>query len=260
MPNVRMRWTLAMALIAASWLSGCGSGTPGQNLNEWMGSILPPKPGDVARDAVNPYDPDLRRKSLQALGKAAWGGEEPYMRLYRMLVDDPDPTVRAAALAALGKHGTQEDIDRVLPYLEYDTDNKIVRWEAAKALQRLHREDAATPLTRSLADDEDADVRMACADALGQYHVRPVFQALVGALTDRDYGVVQQSRASLVTLTGQDFGDDGRAWLEWAKGTDNLFANASTYYYPQFSRPRTTFEKIQFWKEAPQVNPQEPRS
>ncbi len=252
-------WVLGLA-VAGLFVGGCGSGTPGQRMADMIGSIMPESPLKAAQDAFNAYDPDVRCRALQKLAAASWGGEEPYLRTYRLLVDDPDPTVRGAAIAALGKHGTPEDVDRVLPYLEFDADNKIVRWEAAKALQRLHREDAVGPLSKAMTSDRDADVRMACANALGQYHTRPVFQSLVGALNDRDFGVVQEARQSLGVLTGKDLGNDGRVWLDWAKERDDLFANAGTYYYPQFEKPRTWVDKVQVWKEPETVEPLEPRS
>lgn len=251
-----MAATGTAVVMALTGLTGCS-----KNASADSDSVLPlfsPKtPGDWAREAVDISDPDKRRRAIAALSSASFGHEPPYVRLYRLLIDDHDPTVRAACLRALAKHGEVEDVSRVLPYLEDET--KVVRWEAAKALQRLHRDDAVDPLLKRLREDQDADVRIAAANALAQYPQPRVFEGLVGTLNDDDYGVVAQSVASLELLTGQHHGEDGGQWLDWADDADRaMFANQQAYYYPQFNRPRTLWEKVQFWKKQKPIIPQQP--
>jgi hypothetical protein len=249
-------WLAAgLAVMASAW--GC-SGTGAQSeLPGFLQELLPPSPSKVARDAFNVYDPDTRRRAVNLLSTADWGDEAPYLRTYRLLIDDPDPTVRAACLSALARHGEVEDVTLILPNLQHD--DPLVRWEAAKALQRLHREDAVDPLIRRLVNDESVDVRMAAANALAQYHHRRVFDALIGALNDENYGVVREAQRSLATMTGQELGDRGSAWLSWAETTNNLFADAQPYHYPQFVRPPGVLDKMQFWKGPPTVEPKAPR-
>ena len=258
--HIERALTIALAgVVLVLVLGGCrSSGTPSQSVAEWFEGVMPPNPGEVARDAINPYDPDLRRRSVELLSTADWGGEEPYLELYRLLVDDPDPTVRAAALSALARHGTAADASHVVPYLRSDG-NKPVRWAAARALQRLHHPDAVGPLLSGLREDPEANVRMVCANALAQYRQPKVFQGLLGALNDDDFAVVQESRVALNTLTGQDFGDDTGAWLRWSEDQENLFANAGTYYYPQYERPPGMWDKMRFWKDRQPLLPSEPR-
>ncbi|MBI1369356.1 MAG: hypothetical protein GC162_11975 [Planctomycetes bacterium] len=219
--------------------------------------LMPPKPADVARDAFNVTDPDKRRRSVNLLSNAPFGGEAPYLKTYRLLVDDPDPTVRAACLRALGKHGQISDVPAILPYLKDKT--SFVRWEAAKALQRLHSPDAVDPLLTTLHEDDDPDVRTAAANALGQYPEPRVFAALIGALQDEDFTVVTEVVHSLEVLTGQDYGEDGAQWLSWSQHQDkHLFAGQEAYYYPQFVRPPTIWDKIKFWKSRKVVVPTQP--
>lgn len=222
-----------------------------------MGSFFPPKPGEVAREAFNPYDADLRRRSISLLSSAKFGGEEAYVRMYRLLIDDHDATVRAACVKALGEHGKVDDAKLIVPRLRDEA--AIVRWEAAKALQRIHNPIAAEPLMAALSKDEDADVRMAAAYALGQYAQLQVFDVLVGGLDDSEYGVVEAANTSLKTQTGYDFGTDGAMWLIFRRDhPTDLFKNQEQYVWHPFVKPRTLVEKAQFWKTPPKVEPQPP--
>jgi hypothetical protein len=224
-------------------------------------------PGEAARDAFNPYDADKRRRAVNLLAEADFGGEPTYIRTYRLLMDDPDPTVRAAAVAALGRHGDVTDVGRIAMFLEQNAAGepiepaKLVRWEAAKALQKIHHEDAISALITALAEDPDADVRMAAADALGQYPQRAVFDALVTALRDDDYAVVQEAEQALVTLTGKDFGDRARDWWDWAEqNAGSVFAERQTYYYREYKAPPGMLARAAFWSDEEDAAMLEPRT
>lgn len=237
------------------YVGGCNSGP--DPVTKVFESLTPPSPSQVARDAFNVYDADARRKSVTTLSAASFGGEEPYLQMYRLLSDDPDPTVRAACATALGLHGTPEDAKLLTARLS--DDSNIVRWEAAKALQKIHNPAAVGPLIRSLKDDQDADVRMAAADALGQYAEPRVFQALVGALEDRSFSVTRAAWRSLRILTGRDFGADGSPWLQWAREHEGqLFEGQRTYVWYPYARPLRLIDKVQFWKKPPRAQPQLP--
>ncbi|MEX2671548.1 MAG: HEAT repeat domain-containing protein [Phycisphaeraceae bacterium] len=225
--------------------------------NGFVNSMFPPAPGEVAREAFNVYDPDRRRRAVNTLASAPWGGEATYLRTYRLLVDDPDPTVRAACLRALARHGYPSDVSAITPYLRDRT--SFVRWEAAMALERLHHPDAVDPLVATLREDEDADVRLAAARALGQYPQDRVFETLVGALNDRQYSVVRQAARSLRLLTGADIGDSNSAWLAWAdEQGGNLFAKQEPFHYQEFIRPPGVLDHMQFWREYPVAEPRQP--
>lgn len=255
---------LAIRALAASLLlmlvlvsAGCsGNRTP---LEVLAGGISPETPGQVARSAFNVYDADVRRDSVNKLAATKFGGEPAYLRLYRLLIDDPDPTVRAACCKALGLHGQVQDIELLLPRV-YDTATPV-RWEAAKALQKIHSPSAMEPLGMLLASDEDADVRQAAAIALGQYPTIAVFNQLVGALDDRTYSVVGAAHQSLHTLTGQDYGTSGSDWLIFArKDPKAIFADRLQYTWQPYVKPRTFWDKMQFWKKKPlPPEPQVPR-
>jgi HEAT repeats len=249
--------TLVLCGLLAA-VGGCvGPNNDGDVFADFVESVMPPKPSVVARQAFNVYDADLRRRSIALLSSSHFGHEEPYVRMYRLLIDDQDPTVRAACAHALGIHGTTDDAPTLIALLKDDTN--FVRWEAAKGLQKIHHADAIRPLMDMLADDPDSDARLAAAQALGQYPTRPVFNALVGALTDRNFGVVQSSAVSLSLLTGQDLGTDGGFWLDFAADhPTGLFQNQRRYTYMPYQEPPGKLDKIKFWDKPVTVSPQTP--
>jgi HEAT repeats len=261
-PQPTHRPVSVLAALALCCLVGLTNGCTGANSGgdifaDMIEPLLPPKPSDVARQAFNVYDADLRRRAVAQLSSSYFGHEEPYVRMYRLLIDDQDPTVRAACAHALGLHGTTQDAPTLIALLNDDTG--FVRWEAAKALQKIHHQDAVGPLMRAMADDEDNDVRMAAAAALGQYPSKPVFNALVGSLTDHNFGVVQTATVSLSLLTGQDLGTDGGPWLDFAsKNPGNLFTAKRQYTYTPYQKPPGKFSKIKFWNKPEVVRPQQP--
>ncbi len=258
----RRRPCRCLAAIVLCGLSGvlgaCAGGNNGGDVfAEFINSMMPPTPSQVAREAFNVYDADLRRRSVALLSSSSFGHEEPYLRMYRLLIDDQDPTVRAACAHALGLHGTTQDAPTLIAMLKDNTG--FVRWEAAKALQKIHHDGAVLPLIDVLGHDEDADVRLAAAQALGQYPTRPVFNALVGALTDHNFGVVQSAAVSLSLLTGQDIGTDGGPWLDFAYANSaDLFKDQRPYTYMPYQEPPGKLDKIKFWDKPQPVHPQPP--
>ncbi len=249
-----------LAQFAGTLLSMCLVGCGGSNssgMPDFLKPLFPPSPSEAARDAFNVYDADKRRRAINLLANSSFGGGDQYLRSYRLLIDDPDPTVRAACVAALARHGVPEDVPMLLRYIA--NDSPVVRWEVARALQRLHHADAVDPLIRALAGDEEADVRIAAANALGQYRQQRVFDALIGALSDNDYAVVVEAVSSLQLMTGQQHGENGRAWLKWAQQTENLFEFGKPYYYHGYQKPRSLLERAKFWAPPDTPAPKRPR-
>src|SRR5690606_416739 len=61
-------------------------------------------PGQAAEMATDPYSAENRYRGTTLLSSADFGGEGVYIQLYVDGADDPDPSVRAAAIRALGRH------------------------------------------------------------------------------------------------------------------------------------------------------------
>lgn len=249
-------WFLVFVLMLGSY--GCVSGTSNESiLSSFLDPLTPPTPAEMASDLFNMYDADRRRRAVTMFSASPFGGDESYVKTYRLLLDDVDPTVRGAAAKALGLHGSVDDAILVAGLLREEP--VFVRWEATQALQKIHNSKVVAPLARVLKGDQDSDVRMAAARALGQYPKRPVFDALVGSLLDESFGVIASSRNSLKTLTGQDLGLDPARWLNWADQQGaNLFGDQEPYTFEPYVEPPGVLDKMQFWKESEEIPPQAP--
>ncbi len=223
------------AVLAPLLLAGCQGDGPFEAITSQFETMTP---GEAARLAISPYDADDRRRGIAALAAAPWGGDKEYLRLYRTAVDDEDPTVRAVCLKALGMHGQPQDATILMTHLTHE--DVLVRWEAAKALQKIHNPVVIDALIdRTVAANEDSpDVREAAARALGQYASRRVFNALVVALDDPDFSVVHAAHESLHTLTGADLGTRSREWVAWRnKHPGDLFDGRKAYTWKPYNRP-----------------------
>ncbi|WP_221435519.1 HEAT repeat domain-containing protein [Algisphaera agarilytica] len=204
-------------------------------------------------------DPDARREALIAIATSSAAAEPVYLDLYRATLADPtlDATVAAVAAAALGNHGQPEDTGRLTPLLTRDA--TFLRWQAAVSLQRLHNPQAIAPLIGAATKDEDPDVRMACATALGQYPRRDVFDALTTVLDDRDYGVSRAAQESLTLMAQHDAGDDPRDWRDFADANSaTLFQEPGPYTYTPYPPRRGIVSNILLFWLKPVAQPQYP--
>jgi hypothetical protein len=249
---------LGLAGLAIGCSVGCQRGGGDNALTDLLEPFTMPTPGEAARDAFNVFDADRRRRAVSLIHASPFGGEDPYLRMYRLLLDDRDATVRASVAAALGEHGQAEDAARLIPLLR-DGDG-FVRWQAARALQKVHSPAAVDPLIEVATDDPDADARAAAAYALGQFDDPDAFDALVSALLDADYGVAANARTALAMMTGAELGDEPAAWLAWAEDRrGDLFAERQRYGYRPYVPPPSLVERLAFWRgdrgAAPLVEP-----
>jgi plasmid stability protein len=257
-----MRSLMLPALAAAALsLAGCGSleidpNAEGEGLFELMFNSRPLT--NIVNDAQDPFDPDRRARGMLALSTTSAGGDPAYVSLYAENAEDPDPSVRAAALKALGRHGTAEHTAIMTKALTTDKDPGV-RQEAARSLQRVHNPETIEPLLAAirLPDvakgqwEEDAEVRAQAALALAQYREQKVLQGLVSALYDPRLAVNRNALVALRTLTGQDFGYERLAWAAWIKETPNPFAGAIVFEYPAYSREKTLVEYLPFVPKPP---------
>jgi hypothetical protein len=162
------------------------------------------------------------------------------------------------AIRALARHGAAEDARLIAPQLEHA--NVQVRWEAAKGLQRLHDPTVVGKLLDVLRNpEEQPDVLIAAATALGQYPEDRVFQALVALLDHRELAANLAAEQSLHTLVGRSFGLDARAWLTWYNAqAGDRFAGRLEYLYPTYERDESWFERLAFWSNRVREYPAPP--
>ena len=246
------RIAAGLLAITATIVAGVGSAgcqSVGADVEDAFGGLFGPSPTEAVVWTTD-TDPDLRRRGVLLLGNAVFGGEEPYVRLYRdYAVNERNPLVKAAAIRALARHGEVADARIIAAQLT--DENRQVRWEAARGLQRLHEPSVVPDLLERLRDpDEDVQVRVAAATALGQYGSDRAFQGLVGALEAPELAVNHAAAASLRQLTGRDIGIDPTAWLRWyrdAAGDPQRLAGAGSFRYPTYQRDPGFFEQLAFW-------------
>ena len=240
------RRAATITVLLAAGLAGCQSADTKKaaDSNSILAVFSPPTPAQAARWAVDPYDADNRCRGLLLLANAPWGGASVYVELYRRALADGDSGVRAVAVRALALHGTPEDVPLIVK--QFNDPDRALRWECARALQRLHNDDAIVPLRDHLDPKKEVEpeIRGSSANALAQYPDRRVFEALIAGLDDRDLNVADQCQQALEILTGQKLGDDPRPWVAWAKGRTDLFADRKVYLYPIFWREPDWLESI----------------
>jgi hypothetical protein len=180
-------------------------------------------PAKATRQMQEDRSSDARRRGINDLLRWDFAHNPPYLLRYREIArNDPDPYVRSVAIRALNRC---RDADSRPTYVAGLSDNSpLVRLESVKALVNLPDPSAAEGLIRLVTKaDEDRDVRIAAADALGSYRRLEVARALTPRLAEHDFSVAWQARRSLRRLTGRDFRYDEAAWLEYITGPDKPF-------------------------------------
>ncbi len=227
-----------LALASMGTLVGCE--TAAQDFGEVF-KFNTPSPSQASAWMFH-RDAEKRRLGITLISNAPFGGEEPYMKVYREAIADVDPMVRAASAHALGLHGQPEDAPLLAKALA--DSSQLVRWESAKGLQRIYNDTVIAQLIEAMVNDADVDVRMAAATALGQYKERRVIEALIRGLDDRSLGVAFHAHRSLRILTGENFGTDPVAWLDWSRNVAEPFAKGRVYTYPVYNRDKTLLETI----------------
>lgn len=232
-------------------LAGCDAFESARGARSILALSRGPSITEAAEWATNEYNANDRYRGIMILANQSFGGEPVYMQLYVDAIDDPDAGVRAAGVRGLALHGSPEHVPLLIKTLV--DEDPIVRLDSARALQRIHNPIAVGPLIERLRieNEENELIRAESARALGQYAQPIVVEALITSLGDPSLGVNEATRASLRTLTGQDFGLDITAWVEWSRSSSNLFAARSAYVFPAFRRDRKLIEYLPFMPDPP---------
>ena len=209
--------------------------------------------------AIDKFDAEKRYRGTLIIADQPFAGEELYLRVFLDNIKDEDARVRMASIRGLANHGRPEHAALIIPLLK-DADPQV-RKEAARGLQRLSSDDAVEPLIAASREPDleakeptgeaDDAVRVEAVDALGQFPSDKVLQSLVQSLADSRLVVNEAARSSLRTLTGQDFGLDRRAWLDWLRVTREPFKARALYTYNVFHRDIKWYERLPFVSKPP---------
>jgi hypothetical protein len=194
-------------------------------------------PGLYARMMEDSGSADARRVGiLRLVADYPFAREGPYVtRYWQIAQGDPNVAVRVAAVRALDRSRDSRVVPLAIKYL--DEADPQLRLEAAKALANLPDERAVAVLTRHMngtievrgesgrleAQQEDRDVRVACADALRNFATKDVARSLVEVLKDKQFEVSYQARKSLILLTGHDYRYDAAKWRDYLTTAEKPF-------------------------------------
>ena len=220
MNMMRMKTPICVALVflaACSW--GCSTvrSLPGRTMRAMFGRSSK----ELVAMAFDPADADRRREGVVGLSEKRWGRSEQYLHAYAVISKkDPEPSVRCAAVEALGKANDPQYLPDIVAALS--DESASVRLQAATVLDRTPGDIAVEPLQKHAISDSSVDVRMWSAKALRHYRQKPVLATLVRCLADESFGVCYKAHEALVELTGRDLGYEAEDWTAAAAGEDLL--------------------------------------
>jgi len=213
---------LAVSLAALGAFAGCNR-TRGFTIRQVMQKFHGPSGKQLAADMFDSSDADVRRRAVERIAARKSLRREPYLGACAIMVKDPDPTVRSAAIRALAAAGDATYIPNVAAALSSDTD-PICRRDAAAALDLLVGDEAVEPLITAAGKDDDVGVRSASAYALRHYPCQKVLDALLACLDDTQFAVRFRAGQALSQLTALDAGTDLLAWRQALAEKDDPFA------------------------------------
>jgi HEAT repeat protein len=211
-------WLLGAIVIAAS--SGCTG--PGLfERQSWIfGKDPPDDPALLAKIGPTPAQ---RIELVRSLGKkmddSPESAEQVSADLAKRIQTEMDPAVRVEIVEALSKSRSPTALAVLRAGLAYprpDPDVEV-RGTICRAWGRIGGDEARTMLAAALAHDVEGDVRIEAAKALGAFKGSGNMQALSAALEDANIAVQSTAMHSMKAVSGQDFGDDARAWREYAQ-------------------------------------------
>ena len=173
----------------------------------------PASVGDLLA-ALQGGEPAQVQAAVEALGRA---GPSVIPSLLPLL-ESPQAGIRAAAVQVLAAAGNESAVEPLISALSGDPD-RSVRVGAARALGRIKDARSVNALIYGArADETELAVREASLAALGEQGNPDGVYFLVRTLRD-DFNptICDAAAAALERLTGESFGGDHRAWIEWIK-------------------------------------------
>jgi HEAT repeat protein len=165
--------------------------------------------------------PAMRIDTIKQFAGQSTGVDSPEQRqltdqLARQIQIESDPLVRKTIVDTVAQFRTPLAMQIIQAGL--NDGNADVRLACCTALGNRGETTCVPNLATVLRDDEDTDVRIAAAEALGKFKTDEAKLALVVALDDRDPAMQYVGMQSMKTITGKDYGGDVQAWRLVATG------------------------------------------
>lgn len=213
MPADCRSFGLFVLLVAAPLAAGCATSTGG--FAAFGGAAV------AKKDENGPPTPTERIKEFRELAKRAdqmeaSEREQRANELAAAVGSDPDVLVRTAAIRALGDFDTLTSSTALYHALQ-DSDPDV-RIACCEGWARRGGPDAAKVLGDVIRSDQNDDVRLAAARALGEIEDQSAVQALAPALEAGNPALQWRAVRSLEQVTGKYYGEDVEAWRSYVQG------------------------------------------
>ena len=147
-------------------------------------------------------------------------------QLASQIQTEPDPLVRQAIQETIAEYETPLAQDVLLAGLQ---DNETdVRLACCRKLAGRSELAVVNSLRQVIEQDEDLDVRLAAVEALGKIPSTESVGALAIALKDRDPAMQYAGVQSLKAISGQNLGNDVKAWIAYAEGSQPQISSGTS--------------------------------
>jgi HEAT repeat protein len=205
-------WTvfaLPLVILAALFLAGCQGG----------GMHMPWDPPIVVLPGIKTTDQqitDIRKVGHEAAGKSRGEQEQIAQKFAEQIAKEDDPLVRVEIIRAIAN--CPVPITGAVLKGALEDSAVIVRIAATKAWAKRGGTEAAEALGHTATSDSQSDVRLAAAQALGQVSDPIAVRSLGEVVSDPDPAMQFTAVESLRKISGKDYGNDVKAWQQYAKG------------------------------------------
>jgi HEAT repeat protein len=168
----------------------------------------------------------LAQLATELPSKSAPEQQQITQKLTVELAAEGDPLLRRSLVQAIGALNDSYSNPTLLAAA--NDASPLVRIAAAEAWSRRPGETATPALSKLLIDDNDQDVRLAAAKALGNVRSPQSLQLLSNALDDTNPALQLTVMESLRRVTGQELGNDVNTWFRYLAGQTNQPAAAAS--------------------------------
>jgi HEAT repeat protein len=220
------------------------------------------------RTALEGERADDRRDAVARIAESLYyDSADAFAVLDTVARTDPASQIRCIAIRALANYRDDRPIGALLSILQAKAGSQEalpadadIRWESVRALLALTRRGPLQGDPRTLArhiliklleTDPSRNVRIVCAEALGEFQDREVLAPLIRALRNKDFGIAERAERSLIMLTGVTHDYDANAWEAWVAATQDPFERAGqTPQTTQPTGPTWWDQQARAWRRA----------
>jgi hypothetical protein len=163
--------------------------------------------------------PAMRAASIREFGPRADDASDSERlamceELAKQIRTEPDPICRRAIQETIAEFDVP--LASAVLVAGLADEDRDVRKVCCRMLSQRQDQSAITPLSRMVAAEADAEVRMAAIDALGKFKSPAAVQGLAAAIKDRDPAMQYAGVEAMKKASGEKLGNDVAAWRQYA--------------------------------------------